>query len=214
MKQIALMLTAWLASACAAQQATTETVPMASVELTPTVAVETPADAESSDVEPTEEALTFEREEPPPELPTLTEREFSDAFMSVASCYDFHIPPGAYRGFADRIRLVIYEPCMLAIIEQAMQSGKPMTQPTSRSLSLAPIQPGIFEVRPGLTLELDPEGRGPRLCVTPDVVGGTFPASMRCSNLGYYVGSDKYSLVEITGFYVLGREAEKTAQTP
>ena len=212
MKQIALMLTAWLASACAAQQATTETVPMASVELTPAVVVEAPKDVESSDTEPAEEELTFERETPPPPMPTLTQEEFNDAFMGVASCYDFHIPSSAQKGFADRVKLVIYEPCLMAGIEQAVLKGAPIPQSATTSLSLAPVRPGIFEIRPGLTLELTPGRRDPQLCVTPDVVGGTFPESMRCSNLGHYVGSDRYSLAGLTGWYVLFREAAKDAQ--
>lgn len=208
MKRTALMLTAWLASACAAKQATTETVPMATV-----VFAETSAEEPGEGAEPAkEEEQVAKTPEPLPPLPTLTQEEYNDAFMRVATCYDFHIPPAAQKGFSDKIKLVIYEPCFLENLEQSMLQGVSLVQPTASTLTVAPIRPFIFEIKPGLTLELSPEGRDPQLCVTPDVVGGTFPAALRCSNLAHEIGTDKYSLVGLTGFYMLGREAEKAAQ--
>ena len=147
----------------------------------------------------------------PPPLPSLNKQEFTDAFMNVASCYDFHIPSGAFQGFDEKVKVVRYTPCLLKGLETMMLGG-PEPQVTGQTLFLKPLKRGIYVIREGLTLELDVGGYDPRLCVEPSVVGGTFPPALRCSNLGHFVGTNRYSLTGIVPLYLLSREAEKETQ--
>lgn len=196
MRYLTLLLPVWLASACAAQQSKYEDIALPVVELE------------------LEEVKKVERTEPeeeippkPPALPALTKRQFEDAFWRVASCYDFHIPPGASQGFSDEVRLVVYNPCLLTGFESAIDAQSEVNVKVSVT-KLSVSEPGIYAVRPGLTLELQPEPDWPRLCVEPTLVGGTFPPEMRCGVLPHELGTNKYSFVSLSLWYLLIREVE------
>lgn len=199
MRWFILVLTAGLACACSAQLTSARAIPMAMLKIPPSNT--------DKEIQEAEEAPIPLPKPDSPLLPTLAEEEFEDAFMHVASCYDFHIPPQVLKGSHDKVRV----PCLMKGFEKAMQ-GQPEVPVNTRILSLKALGREIYSVGQGLTLELSPVRYFPKLCVEPPIVGGTFPPAMRCSNLRFEDGTDKYSLTGSNLWYLLYRKAAQDAQ--
>lgn len=129
-------------------------------------------------------------------MKTLTEEEFVDAFMKIASKYEFHIPNGAMSGFNDKVKVDVFTPSAL----EAMANGQ--IRLSTSKITLKKVGDKIYQVENGVRLEVD--GRKPKLCVTPEAVGGKFPPELACENLPG-LGADRYSLISILPLYLLGK---------